>query len=84
VFTTPTDSRTSDQEKLTISGTVKMCNDNKECLKGFGTIQREVTQTTLPTLSFTGVEDKLEAEVIGDDGIFNLILFRSERIITTP
>jgi len=82
VFTTPTFTQTSDQEKLTISGTVNMCNDNKECLEGFGIIRREVSQSPLPTLNVFITTDILEAEVIGDDGLFSLIMFRSETIIT--
>ncbi len=84
MFTTPTSTQTSDGEKLTISGTVIMCNDNKECFEGFGIIQRDASQTTIPPLSITMVKDKLEAEVIGDDGLFRLLLFRSETIVTTP
>jgi len=83
-FTTPTTSQTSDREILTISGTVKMCNDNEECLEGFGIIRREVSQTPLPTLNVFMTTDRLEAEVIGDDGLFRLNMFRSETIITTP
>jgi len=83
-FTTPTTSQTSDGEILTISGTVKMCNDNEECLEGFGIIRREVTQSTLPTLNAFITTDRLEAEVIGDDGLFSLNMFRSERIFTIP
>jgi len=84
VFSGPTFSQTSDGEKLTISGTVMMCNDDKECLEGFGVIRRDASQTISPTLSVIGTIDQLEAEVIGDDGLFNLNLFRSEQIITTP
>ena len=83
-FSGPTFSQTSDGEKLTISGTVMMCNDDKECLEGFGVIRRDASQTISPTLSFIGTIDQLKAEVIGDDGLFNLNLFRSEQIITTP
>jgi len=80
-FSGPTFSQTSDGEKLTISGTVKMCNDNKECLEGFGTIQRDASQFTSPTLSVTIVTDTLEAEVIGDTGLFELKLSKLIRII---
>ena len=84
VSTGPTTDETRNLELLTISGTVKMCNDNEECLEGFGIIRREVSQSTLPTFNAFITTDRLEAEVIGDDGLFRLNMFRSESIITTP
>jgi len=80
VSTGPTIDLTINLEKLTISGTVKMCNDNKECLEGFGIIQRLSSQSSEPLGSVTFVTDLLEAEVIGDDGLFELELTRTERI----
>ena len=45
------------QEKLTISGTVKMCTDDKECLEGFGIIRREVSTTSSGGDSITFATD---------------------------
>ena len=84
VSTGPPIDQTINLEVLTISGTVKMCNDNKECLEGFGTIRRQSIQTSVPLGSVTFATDALEAEVIGDDGIFKLELNRTERIEVTP
>jgi len=80
----PTIDETMNQELLTISGTVIMCNDNKECFKGFGTIRRQSSQTLDLTGSVTFITDTLDAEVIGNDGLFELELTRTDRIQVTP
>jgi len=80
VSTGPTTDETRNVGLLTISGTVIMCNDNKECLEGFGIIRRALSQTLEPPVSVTFLTDTLEAEVIGDDGLFKLELGRFERI----
>jgi len=84
VSTGPTIDETINKEILTISGTVKMCNDNEECLEGFGIIRRQLLQTLDPSGSITFLTDTLDAEVIGDDGLFKLELDRLERIEVGP
>jgi len=84
VSTGPTTDDTRNLEMLTISGTVNMCNDNEECLEGFGIIRRSLSQTLDPSGSVTFLTDTLEAEVIGDDGLFRLELNRLERIQVGP
>jgi len=85
-FTGPTFSQSLTQEKLTISGTIKMCTDDKECLKGFGVIRQQVSTTSSGGINITFVTDTLEAEVIGDSGLFKLTLSKLQRILeeTTP
>ena len=76
---------TINREILTISGTVMMCNDDKECLEGFGIIRSQSSQSSDPLFgSVTFVSDLLEAKVIGDDGLFELELNRLERIVGEP
>jgi len=80
-FTGPTVNRSLTQEKITISGTVKMCTDDKECLEGFGTVRRESSITFFEGDTITFVTDELEAEVIGDSGLFKLGLSKLQRTV---
>jgi len=75
--------QTSTQERLTIPVTIEMCDDNDKCFEGFGVIRRDSTITTtvvFGTVSF--FNDSLEAELIGDTGLFQLNLLRFQKTIT--
>lgn len=80
-FAGPTFSQSLTQEKLTISGTMKMCTEDKKCFKGFGVIKRESSMTTSGSTSITFTTDLLEAEVIGDSGFFKLTMNKLQRTI---
>jgi len=82
-FVRPTGTTTLSQQKITIPGSIVMCNDDKTtCFEGFGVIRREssVTEFGGSTLGF--FTDNLEAELIGDSGFFNLNLNRLQRTVT--
>jgi len=84
-FNSPSGSQTSEQDKLTIPVTIEMCNsDDTKCFQGFGTIRSESSQTTIGTSSVTFLTDSLEAELIGEDGLFELKMNKLQRIIDPP
>ena len=85
-FSGPTFSQSLEQNKLTILGSIDMCTDDDECLEGFGTIRREVSITSSGGNTITFATDELEAEVIGDSGLFELKLSKLQRTveITAP
>jgi len=82
-FTGPTFNQSLFQTKITIPGNMVMCSDETKCFEGFGIIRREISQTTSGGNSITFATDELEAEVIGDTGLFNLNLSRLNRIVET-
>ncbi len=85
-FTSPTFSQTVVQEKLTIPVAISMCNtSNTKCFTGFGVIRTEASITSSGGSTITFATDELEAEVIGDTGLFELKLSKLQRIIVeTP
>jgi len=82
-FTGPTFNQSLFQTKITIPGNMVMCSDETNCFEGFGIIRREISQTTSGGNSITFATDELEAEVIGDTGLFELNLSRLNRIVET-
>jgi len=82
VFSSPTLDQTSIQEKLTIPVTIVMCTDTAKCFKGFGVLRSEsnITEVGGSTISFS--TDTLEAELIGDAGLFELKLTKLQRTVT--
>ena len=80
-FVSPSGTQSAIQEKLTISGTVKMCTVDKNCFKGFGVINRESNMTIFGTTSITFNTDTLSAEVIGDNGLFELTMTKFQRTV---
>ena len=84
-FSGPTFSQTLEQQKITIPVTIEMCSDDDKCFEGFGVIRRESSTTLSGGSTITFATDELEAEVIGDTGLFVLNLSKLQRIdITTP
>jgi len=81
-FSGPTFSQAVSQKKITIPGNMVMCNDDKTtCFEGFGVIRRESSITESGGNRITFATDELEAELIGDDGLFNLSLSKLQRIV---
>jgi len=85
-FTGPTFSQTVVQEQLTIPVSISMCNtSNTKCFTGFGVIRTESSITSSGGSTITFSTDELEAEVIGDTGLFELNLSKIQRIVVeTP
>ena len=84
-FSEPTFSRSLNQAKLTIPVNVVMCDADGNCLEGFGVIRQEVSITSSGGNTITFATDSLEAEVIGEDGLFKLNLSKLQRTVeTTP
>jgi len=82
-FIGSTFSQALEQQKITIPVTIEMCTDDDKCFEGFGVIRRESSQTTSGGATITFATDELEAEVIGDSGLFQLKLSKLERIVET-
>ena len=82
-FSGPSGTQTLEQKKLTIPVTIEMCTDDDKCFEGFGIIRRESSQTTSGGFSITFTTDALEAEVIGDSGLFDLKMSRLQRTVET-
>lgn len=81
-FTSPSDTTSLVQEKLTIPVAVSLCNaSNMKCFAGFGVIRAESSLTTEVGFSLTFITEELEAEIIGDTGLFNLNLSKLQRIV---
>ena len=75
--------QTSSQDKITIPGTVVMCNDDKTtCFEGFGVIRRASSITSDGTTTIGFFTDDFTAEVIGDSGFFELEMNRLQRTVT--
>ncbi len=82
-FVSPTVTQSSTQQKITIPGSIVMCNDDKtNCFEGFGVIRRESSITESGGVTITFSTDSLEAELIGDTGFFELKMNRLQRTIT--
>jgi len=81
-FSGPTFSQSLEQNKLTILGSIDMCNADT-CFEGFGIIREEVSTTISGGNQITFATDELEAEVIGDEGLFELKLSKLQRIVQT-
>jgi len=81
----PTRTIIGTQQKITIPGLIEMCNDDETtCFEGFGVIRRESSITTDTKFGFTVSisTDRLEAELIGDSGLFLLKLNRLQQTVT--
>jgi len=79
-FTGPNFSQTSDLQSITIPGTVQLYNGKEKVLEGFGTIRSESSATSTGVAIVTFITKSLEAEIIGEDGLFSLKLFLLQRI----
>jgi len=81
-FTGSTFSQSLVQEKLTIPVAISMCNpSNTKCFTGFGIIREESSTTSSGGSTITFSTDELEAEIIGDTGLFKLTLSKLQRTI---
>jgi len=81
-FVRPIGTTTLLQQKITIPGSIVMCNGDKTtCFEGFGVIRRESSVTEFGGSTVTFSTDELEAELIGDSGFFNLNLSKLQRTV---
>ncbi len=81
-FTGPTFNQSLVHEKLTVPVAVSLCNtSNTKCFTGFGIIRAESSLTTSGGNSITFITEELEAEIIGDTGLFELNLSKLQRIV---
>ena len=84
-FSGPTFSQALEQQKLTIPVSIEMCSDDDDkCFEGFGTIRREISKTSSGGTTIIFATDSLEAEVIGDTGLFELKMSKLQRTIDPP
>jgi len=83
VFSSPILMQTAAVKKLTIPVTVEMCNDDDKCFEGFGVLRRESNETTVGGSQITFSTDTLEAELIGEDGLFALSMTKFQRTVVT-
>ncbi len=84
-FSGPTFSQALEQQKLTIPVSIEMCSDDDDkCFEGFGTIRREISETSSGGTTIIFATDSLEAEVIGDTGLFELKMSKVQRTIDPP
>jgi len=81
-FTSPTENRALTQTKLTIPVKIEMINaDHTKVFEGFGVVRQETSRTESGGNAITFTTTVLEAELIGDTGLFSLTLSKLQRIV---